>query len=271
MPTMRTATTLLPGLVDMAAAVQRVTTGRLMRPVMARARRLALLLPLGLGLAWPGAGQTQPLPAQATPNRPWHLLMPGEYHAGEAPTEPGSGWLALTVVAGRWHLVPTQVRAEPMHDSVLDAEGQQTGIRISASHADALALLRGPRLQPGHVPTPALRFRAGAIALQPEQPIALPLGTARYQLLLQGAHIVLRQGAQRSRLPDLSYSATQEDAGHIQSASLRWAGDLDGDGRLDLILDHSGYNHGGSCVYLSTLARPGELLGRLACHTGVGC
>ncbi len=238
-------------------------------PRLALLPGLALALAAGLGLPGPALANG---PHTAPPaHRPWQLLMPGDYHAGEAPTEPGSGWLALAVVAGRWHLVPTQVRAELVHDSVLDAEGQQTGVRIAASHADALALLRGPRLQPGHVPTPALRFRGGAIALQPGQALALPLGDAHYQLRLQGAHIVLHQGPQHSRLPGLAYSSTHEGPGYIQSASLRWAGDLDGDGRLDLILDHSGHNHGGSCAYLSTLAPPGQLLGRLACHTGVGC
>ena len=52
---------------------------------------------------------------------------------------------------------------------------------------------------------------------------------------------------------------------------LRWAGDLDRDGRLDLIFEPTRKNAGALCVWLSSRAGPGEPPGSAACWRTPGC
>lgn len=70
----------------------------------------------------------------------------------------------------------------------------------------------------------------------------------------------LRMGNQRQQLP--GYTVEELDGGPLQNQQsyLLWAGDLDGDGQPDLILNHGGYGiH--VALYLSSLAGEGELVG----------
>lgn len=61
-------------------------------------------------------------------------------------------------------------------------------------------------------------------------------------------------------------------AGDEAPLSLLFAGDLDGDGRLDLILDLSPhYNVRRPTLLLSRPAAPGDLLQAAAAHEATGC
>lgn len=67
----------------------------------------------------------------------------------------------------------------------------------------------------------------------------------------------LRAYGKRQALAGYKNTGTQvPDASSI----LRWAGDLDGDGKLDLILSHDEQDIDGA-LYLSSLAKPGQLVG----------
>jgi hypothetical protein len=70
----------------------------------------------------------------------------------------------------------------------------------------------------------------------------------------------LRVGDMRQQLPGFGWQVMDETATLRPQDFLRWAGDLDGDGKLDLILDQSG-GGGRIALYLSSLAKKGELVG----------
>lgn len=198
----------------------------------------------------------------------WQLLMPGSYHGDEAPSKPGTGWLALTSVGGVWRLEPAIVRATRVYDAVLDAEGQKTGIDISSSYGDAIALLRFSGIKAGKVDTPAMRFKDNPRYISPEGgPLKIQFKGQEYAIEAKTSGIYLRKGAVMTLLPDLSAGGPESD----DSASLLWAGDLDGDGKLDLLFAYSGYNNGGACLYLSANAGENALVQKVACHGGVGC
>jgi hypothetical protein len=206
------------------------------------------------------------------PVEEWGFLIPGEYHGDEAPEKPGKNWFALAVVDGRWLLEPTIVRATQIHDPVLDAEGGKSGIRISSKHLNAVALLRGPALRAGKVATPNIRFtdKASSNNITWRQPLHIEFKGSNYRIMVAEGDIFLAKGKQRTRLSDLTVSKDQ-DSDWSESASLQWAGDLDGDGELDLIISYSGYNRSGACLFLSSMGFPNELVGHVACHGGVGC
>lgn len=230
------------------------------------ARRLFLLVSL-LG---PAAAPAQNIAHEwNAPTSSWQLLVPGEYHGDEAPEAPGKDWLALAVVDGVWRLVPTGVTAERVHDPVLDAqETAKTGIRIASDRADALVLLRVPSVRPGKVDTPDMRFRGHPRTLLAGRPISISLGAAPYQLEVDGTGVFLRKADARTRLEGIVVAATADDE---DAAELVWAGDLDRDGAVDVLVRYRGANWEGMCLFLSGGAAPGTLVRRAACHQGVGC
>ncbi len=103
--------------------------------------------------------------------------------------------------------------------------------------------------------------------------VRLSLGNDRYadiiprvQLTNQNgiATFELRIGKQRQQLPGYHIPQIEIEASGMPQLSrhgyLLWAGDLDGDGRPDLILNHGGEGIN-VALYLSTLAKEGELVG----------
>jgi hypothetical protein len=86
---------------------------------------------------------------------------------------------------------------------------------------------------------------------------------------------VLADGYRRQVL--FALDAGRRDDGSLMlgddaSPALLFAGDLDRDGHLDLILDATDhYNVGRPTLYLSSPARDGELVRRVAVNESVGC
>lgn len=238
-----------------------------MKPNLPRvARRLFLLVSL-LG---PAVAPAQNIAHEwMGPTSGWQLLVPGEYHGDEAPAAPGMDWLALAVVDGVWRLVPAGVTAERVHDPVLDGQDDaKTGIRIASDRADALVLLRVAGVRSGKVDTPDMRFRGHPRSLQAGRPISIGFGTAPYQLEVDETGVFLRKADARTRLEGIVVAATPDDE---DAAELVWAGDLDRDGGVDVLVRYRGANWEGMCLFLSGGSAPGTLVRRVACHQGVGC
>lgn len=192
------------------------------------------------------------------------LLLPGVYHGDEVPAQPGTGWLALVVVDGRWHLVPTEVKVEPM-------PGEEGDVRLATPHPKAMALLRAPVLQAGKVDTPDMRFMGNTRRLRHDAPLNISFKRQSYQLVvMRNGAVALQSGQQRSELPDFLVSEDQS-SDFSESTALLWAGDLDGDGKLDLLMGYERYNQEGACLFLSSAASPGQLVGRPACVGRTGC
>lgn len=209
------------------------------------------------------SAQSQPPPA------PWRFLMPNQYHSNEAPTEPGTGWLALVTAGGVWRLEPTEVRATRVVDPVVDGEeGQKTGIQISSDHETALTLLRIPGIKPGKVDPPDMKFKSNPREISiAGGPLKISFKGADYVIEPTKAGIFLKKGTRQMLLAELP----QENSENTNAASLLWAGDLDGDGQIDLLFSYSGENKFGACLYLSAGASKDALVRQAACHGGVGC
>ncbi|HEY4555320.1 MAG TPA: hypothetical protein VIG68_02630, partial [Lysobacter sp.] len=112
-------------------------------------------------------------------------------------------------------------------------------------------------------------------------PIELRLGDVPYRLALRcdaqrtTCRIELASGARQQALLELPASRGDDGSpmlGDDASPALWFAGDLDRDGHLDLILDATDhYNLSRPTLYLSTQAADGELVRRVAEHEAVGC
>jgi len=205
------------------------------------------------------------------------LQPAGSFHAGEAVARDGERWLALRT-GPRPALVATTTRVRRVRDEIMDAPGTRTGRSVSSDVRGSRMLLRGAPLTPGAVAT---AWSGDEPARLTEAPIALRLGDVAYRLQLRCAapatscRLELETGGRRQVL--LEFAATRSEDGSLMlgddaSPGLWFAGDLDRDGRLDLILDTTDhYNLSRPTLYLSTQAASGELAHRVAEHEAVGC
>ena len=194
------------------------------------------------------------------------FFMPGQYRGIDVSIYLGGRWLALAPVDGLWHLVPTKVVTQLVHDPVLDSEGEKTGIQISAKEPNALALLKISRLRPGKVDTPNMRFHGNPRDITPSKGVTIPFKGVAHQVITVRGKLFLVRGLKRSKLDWVRVTADFEER-----ASLLWAGDLDGDGRLDLLVGYETSSGSGACLYLSSTVEDDALLARYECHGDGGC
>ena len=201
----------------------------------------------------------------------------GSFHGGETVARDGERWLALRIAPDA-ALVATTVRVRRVHDEIVDAPDARTGEAVSSTVAGTRILLRGAGLRAGAVMT---AWQGDEPARISEAPIDLRLGDASYRLALRCAspdapcRLELEAGTHRQALFEIA-AARNEDGGLMlgddASPALLFAGDIDRDGRLDLILDTTDhYNLSRPTLYLSTQAADGELVHRVAEHEAVGC
>jgi hypothetical protein len=199
----------------------------------------------------------------------WKILAPGEYHDGEAPKVPGIGWLALQMRDGRWQLVPTELKSERVKDLLLDEGEQKTGIKITSLHKDAIAYLRLPTITPGVVNAASVWFKKDAphnIAAK-QKPLRINFNRQRYELAATSSYAYIKNGTQSTLLEEFRAG----EGGELNKLELVWAGDLDRDGKLDLITSKSGYNTGALCLHLSSKAPENHVVTLVDCHSGTGC
>lgn len=226
------------------------------------------MLSLLLAFALPGAHALQP---------------PGTFHQGEAVARHGEHWLALRVQADDARLDTTRLRVNTVFDELLDAEGQATGSEVGSDKADVLTYLRGTGLHAGPVVQALIEDTAGDSGLVAQ---TLTLGDKAYRLatrcevaVAEGGFmcgIMLIEGERSQTLVRMTAQSVEGRPGLMlgsdASPHLIFAGDLDRDGKLDLIFDTTDhYNLSRPVLFLSGAAEGDELLHAVAEHSAVGC
>lgn len=235
--------------------------------------------------------QSQATPALSIAG--YAIQPPGQFHGGETVALDGEPWLALRVDADDAALLPAVLRVSAVEDPLVDAPGERTGAAVSSTAPDdAIRMfLRGPALVAGIVEQArmdmtdgdgryrlerALAFRGARYRLRSE---CTPRGVAPVAGQFQfDCRIVLRElHSRREQLlaaMDGYASGPGEHAwlGDDAAPALLFAGDLDRDGELDLLFDTTDhYNVSRPALFLSSQARPGELLREVARHEATGC
>jgi hypothetical protein len=174
------------------------------------------------------------LAAQST-EPPAALLLPGdEFTTEEVPPSAAGEWWVLYEAGGSTLLARAPVAIEAFHDSCIDDEAPEarSGRRVSVPGYDGvLALMRGvPDLRPGPVasasPPPTPAGLAGMVELVWSGGRSVVQG----EIAGEGFRVLLVTGPRTDTL----YATEWQDEGNW---GVRWAGDLNRDGRLDLLLD----------------------------------
>lgn len=218
------------------------------------------------------------------------LQPPGMFHDGEAVARHGERWLALRAHEGDARLDTVRLRVKRVIDEIVDAEGEATGQQVESDATDVVTYLRGPGLHAGNV------VRADIEALDGAGPVAqtLRLHGHRYRIetrckaddkgaaepgsSLFDCSIDLIDGARTQTLVRMPATRSEDMAdgrmilGDDASPRILFAGDLDRDGKLDLLFDASDhYNLVRPVLFLSGAAEGDELLHAVAEHRAVGC
>ena len=226
--------------------------------------------------------------AGAGDDGPVDLLFATTYHGDEINAGDGDTYLAMVRVGigDGWMLTPTPIRVNRVEDPILDMPGEKTGKEVRVDGAEPLFLVRGG-LAPGPVETliaqGATLFGSPRFELElangsryrltvdcPDAPEPSPEATARGdypEAWKEPCPLRLHRDAHLQQLASLRVNRLHETGAH-----LLWAGDLDRDGRLDLLIDLSNhYNVSAPTLFLSAAAAVGELVAPVARLVTYGC
>ena len=166
------------------------------------------------------------------------------------------------------------LQLERVKDAVLDKEGEKTGKQLTVTGEDQpLFLVRGLAIKETQIPSAPI----ANTSIHVEEEISLQLQDKKWQLQAIG-----KKGGRYPvgpyfyRLINLQTKQSQIIAGteffDDANFSVLWAGDLDNDQQLDLLLDVTDhYNVQHLKLFLSGAAKENQLIGAVAeCRT-VGC
>jgi hypothetical protein len=217
-------------------------------------------------------------------------LEPGAIHLPGREYRSGTGWWALTCEA-RCELHPLKMDVKPQPHPQYDGDpvpgqllrftptpppGTIAMFKPFRAPATGLALKAGPVVSwhPGPLGLKRSTRTPGTMEGELQLPSGELLRVAPVLLTLVKAQteqgnsnetrgrltIELQLGVRRQLLDSLSYGGVEGLPTYKPAELVRWVGDLDGDGKPDLIVDAGG---GGwhLVLYLSSLAAPGGIVG----------
>ena len=207
------------------------------------------------------------------------LLQVGAFHGDEVSAESGEVWLGLYLMPDGYTLIPSRIAVETVYDPFVDNAGEKTGKMVSVEgQIRPLFLIKGLEApQTGSIKT----LSAEGTILSPGKSLNLRLDVRNESHLtaygegdvgpngftsLENYSLELSKGRISQEL--FAYSSTN---GAIPT--LLWAGDLDGDNQLDLVINATPHYavYSAPILFLSSMAKDGNLVQKVAIFIATGC
>jgi hypothetical protein len=218
-------------------------------------------------------------------SNPFEILAPGSFHQEDVEMAvDGEVWMGVFETSSGYELRPSEIVVEDAVDPYFDRDDERTARLIYATGAvidpgedwdwetDRWSVEGADRLMFLLHPADSV-FMEGTlepvITDSPQIPpdTTIELGTSVQLLVAREEGLFLVEGETEQRLSDVYPDSVGEFVAVV------WAGDLDGDGRIDLVLDdrpHYAYRSYYR-LFLSSEAEPGYLVKEVAVFIATGC
>jgi len=214
-----------------------------------------------------------PANSQAPP--PYALLETGSFHGDEVSLKQPRDWVGIFCKQGACEARPMMIHTARVHDEVVDEDSKaNTGTSVTVSAPEQpLFLVRGVNATPRKIPA----WFVGEEGLDAGDSFHGGFPSAGYALQVEGKKTEDEPLPKGSRLVFSHGSESQElfslpKGGNDSYITVLWVGDLDGDGKPDLLVVTSWhYNVSHKVLWLSSLAKPGQLVGLAAILETTGC
>jgi hypothetical protein len=206
--------------------------------------------------------------AANTPSVSAWILTEGDAHWIKATDVPKSGWIGMFARDGKASLRNTAVVTKPTGTRSDDP------LEVHATQPGAMFLFHSvPVISPGPIDEAQWSDDDSDGSLVPGKPIDLRLRGTRYRVTLTASdralansNVSIETGGRKQTLFSMSGSG---DEPHF---AILWAGDLDRDGKLDLITTFSPkYSWYPRTLYLSSQAEEGEIVHEVAMFEDFSC
>ena len=212
------------------------------------------------------------------PSTDIQILRIGDFHGNEI----GNGvdrleWYGLIRQEDKYVLKKIKIKVDSRHDAIMDSEGKSTGKRVTTTAtAEPIILINGlTDVQEVEIPSVELKKKIlypgeqMSVKLKGEWTSISAYGTVSPGQSIRSYMLQISSTTDGHRTKQIFAGANGFDDSMI---SFIWAGDIDGDGALDLIMDLSNhYNVGRLTLFLSSKADPGQLIKRVAEFKTTGC
>lgn len=215
------------------------------------------------------------------------LLMTGTFHGDEVVAESGETWLAMVPSGKGYALEKTCIKIEFVKDDIIDEDDAKTAKKVTIDlRKEPLFLVRGMQhMTPGRVET----VTAKSLHLNIGDTLQFKLTNGRnYKLTVSCNSDSLKSVDHFKECPLILTAQTiTQDIHHFQiyyppqtkpmfagdaSPAVLWAGDLNTDGALDLLIDISNhYNTSAPTLFLSSTTQTDALVYKAAAFVTSGC
>ncbi|MCH7536013.1 MAG: hypothetical protein IH948_09810 [Bacteroidetes bacterium] len=206
------------------------------------------------------------------------ILCKGNFHGDEIKNGADKlEWYGLIKQGETYLLKKIKIKVNSRHDVIIDNEGESTGKRVTTTDmAEPIILINGlSDVQEGEIPSVELKKKIlypgeqMSVKLNGEWTSISAYGTVSPGQSIRSYMLQISSTRDGHRTKQIFAGANGFDDSMI---SFIWAGDIDGDGALDLIMDLSNhYNVGRLTLFLSSKADEGQLIKRVAEFKTTGC
>lgn len=211
----------------------------------------------------------------------FRIIMTGQFHSDEVePDAAGRTWFGLFQEEEQFFIQPTEIVLSRFHDPLLDNEGEMSGWEVSVPDGRIpVVLISGLKCIAGPVPhldIPSSIYPGDTVEVLFENHLYtfwatgenVEDSTSGQRLIYNYKLLVSRSGEGR-----ISESVVVQHSRFDETfTSILWAGDINGDKRLDILIDLTDhYNVTAPTLFLSEDKESKSVVSFFAQHRAVGC